>query len=765
MTDKMTSLVQQIKLNAATFHGETVDPTYINFFFGKNGAGKSTLADAFRHPECLEWQTGVNASDYTILVYDQDFINRNLADYGDLKGVFTLSEENAETRRQIDEKTEERKTVITDGKQAAEDRDKKKGELKPLRDAFETTCWNTTEEIRRSFDQTQNGKKKKLQFADEVLSGKHAVVEHKKEDIQKLYDIAYDPKARKYPLFKSSTDLEGEYDLSGASYLGEEVTSRSETQFAKFMKALNATEWVKKGHAEYVDHSEGRCPFCQGKLPESFETDIALAFDENYQKALDALETFETDYVAKMAELIQLFKDNLSDVFPKAKTDVYEKLVAQLEALVAENEQLIAKKRTAPGEPVALKDTDTVIAAIDAEITAINKLVQENNDIIATKPDKQLECFNMVWEEIAFLLKSDVAAYTKSKADIEAETKKLNDKVIELQGKYRKLSGEITALNASVINTTATVDSINAHLKDSGFEGFTLHEKEGVKGTYEVIREDGNIADRLSEGERNFIAFLYFYHVVRGSQSETDSGKDKIVIIDDPVSSMDSSALFIVSALVREMIGVCSNNVSGAAVRGNGTEYEGKYIQQLFILTHNAFFHREITYNQVSHYRYVSFFKVNKKNNVSSVEKCVIEATKVSEKDRNYNPVQNSYNALWREYETLDSPIPLMNVIRRILEYYFIQLCAVDNNVLSTTVLEAVKKKINEEAGGGVPDYTKYHLAQAMLSYIDRSDAFNDGMHFVDESIDCDQYRDVFRTIFDVMGHGQHFKRMMAEAD
>ena len=45
------------------------------------------------------------------------------------------------------------------------------------------------------------------------------------------------------------------------------------------------------------------------------------------------------------------------------------------------------------------------------------------------------------------------------------------------------------------------------------------------------------------------------------------------------------------------------------------------------------------------------------------------------------------------------------------------------------------------------------------------NDAFDDGMHFVDESIDCDQYRDVFRTIFDVMGHGQHFKRMISEAD
>ena len=220
MTEKMTSSIKLIKLDIATFHGEKVEPTYVNFFFGKNGAGKSTLANAFRQPECLDWETGVNPADYTILVYDQDFITRNLADYGELKGVFTLSEENAETRRRIDDKIEERKTVVADGKQAAEDRDKKNGELKPLRDTFESTCWNTTDDIRKSFDQTQNGKKKKLQFADEVLSGHHAAVEHKKEDIQKLYEIAYDPDARKYPLFKKSADLEGKYDLSGVSCIG-----------------------------------------------------------------------------------------------------------------------------------------------------------------------------------------------------------------------------------------------------------------------------------------------------------------------------------------------------------------------------------------------------------------------------------------------------------------------------------------------------------------------------------------------------------------
>lgn len=58
--------------------------------------------------------------------------------------------------------------------------------------------------------------------------------------------------------------------------------------------------------------------------------------------------------------------------------------------------------------------------------------------------------------------------------------------------------------------------------------------------------------------ERNFISFLYFYHLVRSSQSRTEE-KPKIVVIDDPVSSMDSSTLYIVGFLVREMIEVCYN--------------------------------------------------------------------------------------------------------------------------------------------------------------------------------------------------------------
>lgn len=760
MKEKQKSLIKKIIINDATFHEAVIEPTYINFFFGKNGAGKSTIGKTIEAGTSLAWDEGRKPEDYSVLVYNTGFVERNFATYGSLQGVFTLSETNIEIQKQIEEKVAERGRVTADGKTTAEARDKKNGELAPLRDSFEDSCWNETADLRADYSIMFKGKKRKNLLADEILAGKYAPVDHSLDSIRQLFAIAFDPNAQSYDLFKGSKAASGHYDLSSVALLAEEITSSSATPFANFMKALNATDWVKSGHAHYVGNADGKCPFCQQKLPATYEKDIAECFDEQYQNDLLALEAFQSAYDSKMKQLLVVYQANLMIEFAKIDLEDYKDKLALLENAITINLQRISEKLRTPATIVSLEDTDVLVAKLDAMAAEFNKQIQANNDIVATKQDKQQECFRMVWELIAFRMQSDVATYIACKKAIEDEVANLDKKVRELQCEYKALSCEINDLNTKVINTKATVDSINVHLSDSGFEGFHLREKEAVKGVYEVIREDGSIAANLSEGERNFIAFLYFYHVVRGSQTEADSGKDKIVVIDDPVSSMDSSALFIVSSLVREMIGVCSNNAGLVQ-----SDYEGTYIQQIFILTHNAFFHREITYNMVRHYRYASFYKINKKNNISSIELCVEEAKKVSDKDKNYNPVQNSYSALWTEYNTLTATIPLMNVMRRILEYYFLQLCGYEGHDLTKRVLEDKKDRFITPIEGTVPDMTRFHLAKSMLAYMHSSDTFNDGLNFVDESMDCDQYREVFKTIFEVLDQSQHYDRMMNETD
>ena len=191
-----------------------------------------------------------------------------------------------------------------------------------------------------------------------------------------------------------------------------------------------------------------------------------------------------------------------------------------------------------PTSIASLEDTDSLLIEIGTLIDDFNKKIKENNEIVSDLKTKKVLCKKQVWEYLAELLKADVAAYNKALTDLDTEIKALKDKMEQLKKDATAKKKEANELNKQIVNTEATIDSINVLLDNSGFEGFHLRAKDGVANTYEVIRPDGTVAEKLSEGERNFIAFLYYYHLVKGSLS-SEAVKDKIVVIDDPVSSMD----------------------------------------------------------------------------------------------------------------------------------------------------------------------------------------------------------------------------------
>ncbi len=121
------------------------------------------------------------------------------------------------------------------------------------------------------------------------FAGRYAAVDHSLDAIQQLFDVAFDPNAQHYGLFRGSKAVSGRYDFSGLALLAKAVTSSSDTPFANFMKALNATDWVKAGHAHYVGHADGKCPFASMKFG-SYEKDIDNVSDEQFPTVMLALE-------------------------------------------------------------------------------------------------------------------------------------------------------------------------------------------------------------------------------------------------------------------------------------------------------------------------------------------------------------------------------------------------------------------------------------------------------------------------------------------
>lgn len=62
---------------------------------------------------------------------------------------------------------------------------------------------------------------------------------------------------------------------------------------------------------------------------------------------------------------------------------------------------------------------------------------QTNNDIVATKHDRQIECTTMVWELLAFIVKDELATYSSSKKAVETEATALERKAKELRETYK----------------------------------------------------------------------------------------------------------------------------------------------------------------------------------------------------------------------------------------------------------------------------------------------------------------------------------------
>lgn len=760
MKRKVPSAIAQINLNRATFTDVQVDGlTFVNFFYGNNGAGKSSIAHAIDENDGIVWADGKSAADYDVLVYNQDYINDNFVNYGDLKGVFIFGEEDVEAKKRIDELADEKKKKEDAKNAAGEDYKQKTAGVNAALTQFQDNCFSMTAEIRKRFEKCMDGKKQKKGFADAVL-GEKSPKEFDLSELERLYDVAFDDTARAYSEFKKAgATTYG--SLAGKELLDKIIVSSSDTPFANFLKALGskASDWVRDGHTHFSGVAGGKCPYCQQKLPEDFENDIAATFDAQYQQDICDLGQFQTTYERETANILHTLRENTTDVMTSIDLQAYQEKLTLLESKFEVNRQRIAEKVKEPSKTVSLEDTDTLLLDLGALIDDINKLIKANNDVVAAKKSSKTKCKTEIMQHLAFMLASEVKSYTDEVARLNKEIEEITKRGFALKKEIGKITTEISDLNKHNANTEAAIDSINKILRDSGFQGFSIRAKAGVENVYEIVRENGDVAENLSEGERNFIAFLYFYHRVRGSMNSEEL-KEKIVVIDDPVSSMDSTALFIVSAIVREMVNVCRNN----------TEYlnpkvTGDYIKHLFILTHNVYFHREVTYQQVGYYNCTSFYMIRKNDNVSTVKICKRQNKNIPSEEENYNPVQNSYAALWDELRDLRSTIPALNVMRRILEYYFLQLCGYEGSDLRSIVLEDEenRKKFIKQVEGGKPDMTDYHLASSLLAYINNPNGISDGLNYVEDCEDVEAYKRVFEMIFDALGQSQHYKMMTGQ--
>ncbi len=397
-----------------------------------------------------------------------------------------------------------------------------------------------------------------------------------------------------------------------------------------------------------------------------------------------------------------------------------------LDSKITINIQRLSGKKKEASRVIELESVSNVVEAISSLIEAANKLINEHNQMVANITTERSKLTAQVWKFVLGELKSDLSSYQAERNSLDKAIKSLTEQISTATEDSRKKELEIRELEKQMTSVQPTIDGINAILTCFGFQGFSVA-KTANGSNYKLIRADGSEAHQtLSEGERTFVTFLYFYHLLKGSDSESGVTNDRIIVFDDPVSSLDSDILFIVSSLIKELF--------DEVRAGTG------HIKQVFVLTHNVYFHKEVTFNpnrRGEAMKEETFWIIRKPSLVTKVEKHLS------------NPINTSYELLWSEVRNPDrSNLTIQNTLRRILENYFKILGGVDPDEI-TGKFEGKEKMI----------------CKSLFSWV------NDGSHYVQDDLyvtinssTVESYLKVFRAIFDKQGHFAHYEMMMGDA-
>lgn len=731
-------MISDIAISRVATYGEDAqslnDLSTFNYVFGPNGSGKTTIsriiANEKAYPHCtVSWRAGTKLD---ILVYNRDFVDTNFTQGTRLKGIFTLGQEHVEAAKKIEElkkKMEEMAQQIKSLKSTLEGGDGQGGkvaELKAVEDSLSKKCWEQKQKHDGVFAAAFEGCRGSAEkFKKRVLterSSNQAAVESL-DALQKKATTVFGTTTTNHPLLPS-IDQGRLAELGTDPILKKCVIGKNDVDIAALILKLGNSDWVKQGRKFYPD-AGAVCPFCQQPTNASLAEKLNEYFDETFVKETEAISALTTQY-SQAAERLNksldaLLASDCSFLDKGALKPLRDTLAAQLGA----NVQRLEAKQKEPSQIVELESVAGPIASAVSLVESANKQIAEHNATVANIDQERATMTAQVWKYlVAVELKDVLAEYDSKKTAIDKARKSIEEQIKRVQKAYSEKITELRQLEKTITSIQPTIDTINNLLHSFGFRGFKLA-KAGEEENYKIVRADGSDAkESLSEGEKTFITFLYFYHLLKGSNWDNGTITDRVVVIDDPVSSLDSDILFIVSSLIKIL---CQE------VRDKKTS-----VKQVFVMTHNVYFHKEVTFNVKRRgggkMREETFWTVRKSDELTRII-CHPE-----------NPITSHYDLLWADVRRggRDNH-SIQNTLRKILENYFKFFGGVNPEDICT------------EFQG-----SDHLICRSLLSWVNDGSHFaqDDLYHAIDDAM-VERYLRVFRLIFEKTGHTAHYDMMM----
>jgi wobble nucleotide-excising tRNase len=588
----------------------------LNILYGRNYSGKTTLSRIFRALETgrlpLNYvdsnftvqgekgevtQAGLSGHGYDVRVYNRDFVSENLsflinqADGGEIKTFAIVGEKNKEIEEEI--ATIQATLGSIESKSGLRhDLDSKKKES----DRTKSNHKNASDALESKLRSHANDKiKQNRTYGPAVYN-----IESIKKDIGKVEKAGFTPlttdeQATTINLLKQE-ELPDITDIVSISLKIDSIKSVADELLYKSIKPTQAIQellnetalqtWVKQGiplHKEKRD----TCAFCRQDLPH----DLWQIFDSHFSKESSDLESSIDSCLASINNEIQAIPGFLtltSDKFyaeEKFSFEVTKKSLADF--LYVYEQDLKALKTALYSRKISLfQPVDIPVPKHDS--AAIQKCVIEINDLIVksngrTKSlekdkDSAREALRLT-DVASFIVDITYDAELTRIAGLKSDADTANSAYTEVETEIVKLEADVTRLQSQQKDERKGAERVNSLLNHFfGHDRIKLDAKDNAEKTavkFEITR-DGKSAYNLSEGECSLIAFCYFMAKLEEPESK---GKELIIYIDDPISSLDGSHIFFMFSLIESLI-----------AKPIAEQIQSVKYKQLFISTHNLDF-------------------------------------------------------------------------------------------------------------------------------------------------------------------------------
>ncbi|NQX27739.1 AAA family ATPase [Microbacteriaceae bacterium VKM Ac-2854] len=552
----------------------------VNLLYGTNGSGKSTLAsllrscaasDAAAAQSKIELAASIDGVESTVThategfwsrvqVFNAEYVYENLR-FDDSQGprsdsLLTLGKANVDTENELAE-AERRRGEIEP--KAAEARAAAKDANATLERRMTEVAGNIVDDLRSSPVATYRGTNTYTRRnVRSLLVGDRTVFDSASTDVAADRALATSSAPRAYTeLFRGNLASVDEILRDSAVLLKADVISRPLPQLAENPAGA---EWVQRGLSLHEHVSE--CLFCGNAISPERRAALAAHFDRSVTD-LQARIDVQLDVLkgcmqsaTKLADSIPRDGDlhpNLAGALRAARSDVRDD-VDRYQGIASELAGRLNAKRSNPFTvpELELPTTDTPTLRAVAEVVESHETRRLGHEKEASAAARRVELARVK----AFADEHDGLA--RSAHELDAKATSLEDELRDLGQRIITLSN----LDADPVPQAAELTGSVARLLGRSELAFAPSDD----GKQYRIERTGLPATHLSEGERTAIALLHFLASIREGVLTGDA---PIVVIDDPVSSMDEGILFGISSFLWSSL------------------VENTYASQIFLLTHN----------------------------------------------------------------------------------------------------------------------------------------------------------------------------------